>query len=80
MITTNFMHDNGKISSSRTSSGMFSQTSYVNSNRGGITGKIGNFSYRLNNQGQFIGTGLTVGRHTTYFGRNGSVTNHMTAF
>ena len=80
MSTTCFKKDSGGISSIRTNSGMHSLTSYMDSVRGGITSRIGNFTYRLNNSGQCIGSSLNVGRHTTYFGRNGSVSSRLTAF
>lgn len=80
MSTTNFTHDSGGISSNRTTSGMHSLTSYTDSSRGGITSHVGNFTYRLNNSGQCIGSSLTVGHYSTYFGRNGSVSSRLTAF
>lgn len=80
MDVTNFHHRDGSTSSVRTSFGGFSSTSYVGSSRGGTTWRLGNSSMRFNNRGEFLGSSVTTGGGTTYFGRHGGVSSHITAY
>lgn len=82
MSTTYFENGNGSLSSSRSgnwSSG-YSTSHYFGSDRGGLTVHSGNYVARFNNNGTCIGTGLTVGRHTTYWGRENFVRDKLTSF
>lgn len=84
MHNTFFYKKDGSPSSVRTTVGegksktSFSQ--YFGSNDGGTTVKNGPFTSRFNKQGQCISFGITSGRHTTYVGKNGNLTDHITAF
>lgn len=82
MSTAYFNDDNGGISSMRSGNwhSGYSNTDYFGSDRGGFTLHTGNFVSRFNNNGICIGTGLTVGRHTTYIGRSGNVSSRLTSF
>ena len=83
-MQTIFYHKDGRPSSVRTTFGSGSNktsfTDYIGRDGGGVTTKTGNFTSRFNQQGQCIGTGLKTGGDTTYFGKNGNVAKHITAF
>ena len=80
MNVTNFHHKDGGLSSIRTSFGGFSSTSYMGSLRGGTTCRMGNSSMRFDNQGSLLGSSVTTGGGTTYFGRHGGVSSHIAAY
>lgn len=80
MDITNFYHKDGSLSSIRSSYGGISSISYVGSSRSGSTWKMGGNSMRFSNAGRFLGSGVSTGAGTTYFGRNGSASSHIAAY
>lgn len=80
MDIANFNHRDGSLSSTRTSYDGFSNTSYVGSSRGGTTWTVGNSSIRCDNRGNLLGSSVTTGGGTTYFGRHGGVSSHIAAY
>ncbi len=80
MDTTNFYHKDGSLSSVRMRCGGLASTSYVGSTRGGSTWTMGGSSMRFSNSGRFLGASVSTGGGTTYFGRNGSASSHITAY
>lgn len=80
MSTTSFFGSDGSLSSFRSSFGPSSITSYAGSLAGGITSRIGNVASRMSNAGQYLGSSVKLGSHTTYFGRNGGVSTHLASF
>lgn len=81
MSSTLFFKKDGNASSLRTSTktgkNKISFTNYIDGKGGGVTFKAGNMTTRLNKNGQCIGVGLTTGRKTTYFGKNGNVVTKL---
>ena len=83
MNTTTFYKKDGNISSRRhtlkigKSSISFSE---YPGGKGGVTFKSRFSSSRFNKSNQCIGSGLTVGKKTTYFGSNMQYQSNMTPF
>ena len=84
MANTFFYKKDGNMSSMRTTSGtsnsMVSFTSYFNSGKGGVTFRSRNCISRLNNKGESLGIGIKMGKHITYFNKNGQVINDIPDF
>lgn len=75
-----FYKKNGGISSFRTNfNGGYSSNYPDNFNRGGVTFKGANITSRLGRNGTCIGTGIRVGRRTTYF-RSNYLSDRLTQF
>lgn len=79
-MSTNFYHDNGSLSSVRTSSGGISSTSYVGSLRGGSTFRTGNVFSRFGSDGSYLGSGIHLGGSTSYFSSSGSPSSHIASY
>lgn len=83
MRIVTFKKKDGTPSSIRITSGSgdlkISSTSYFGSNKGGTTFKIGGTSTRFS-KGQVISSGMKLGRHMSYVGKNGRRSNHIAAY
>lgn len=83
MNTTTFYKKDGNVSSRRhtlkvgKSSISFSE---YPGGKGGVTFKSGPSISRFNKSNQCIGTGLTVGKKTTYYGSNMKSQSNITPF
>ena len=80
MNTTVFNKKDGSVSSIRVGSSNMKSTAYLGKSYGGVTFKNDGFTSRINNKGQTIALGIKCGNHTTYFGKNGSVSKKLTGF
>lgn len=80
MFSTNFYHDDGSISSIRTSSGNISSISYIGSMKGGSTFRTGNILSRIGSDGTYLGSGLQLGGNTSYFSSSGHPSSHIASY
>jgi hypothetical protein len=80
MNSTNFYHDNGSISSIRTSSGGISSASYIGSMKGGSTFSTGNVLSRISSNGSYLGSGIRIGNGSSYFSASGHPSSHITSY
>lgn len=80
MFFTNFYHDDGSISSIRTSSGDMSSTSYIGSMKGGSTFRTGNILSRIGSDGTYLGSSIQLGGNTSYFSGSGHSSSHIASY
>lgn len=80
MKTTTFTNKNHGTSSIRVGNPSLKMTQYMSDPAGGVTFKSGNFTARFDKSGQVTGTAIKTGKHTTYYGKNGSVVTKLTPY
>lgn len=78
--TTFFTGKNGQITSMRVRNGSMDMTNHIGSTGGGTTFRNKNFTTRINNRGQVIGTGMKTGKHTTYMNNSFRKQSQLTPF